>query len=234
MHRYINLTEDPERRPKGPYTAAMTAEHPNLRLIRHPLIAHKLTQARHRDTPSPTFRRLLREISGLMTAEICQDLPVHEVTVPTPLEQATGHALAVPLTLVPIMRAGMGLTDGILDLVPEARVGFIGLYRDERTIQPVTYYTNLPSDVGEGTALLIDPMLASGGSASHAISILKEHGCDRIRVVVLVAAPEGLAALREAHPEITVFAAALDRGLDENSYIRPGLGDAGDRLFGTA
>lgn len=211
----------------------MTAEHPNLRLIRHPLIAHKLTLARHRDTPTAAFRRLLQEISGLMTPEICRELPLREIDVPTPLESTTGHELAVPLTLVPIMRAGMGLTDGILALVPEARVGFIGLYRDEQTIQPVPYYTKLPADVGEGIALLIDPMLASGGSAIHAVSILKEHGCDRMSMVVLVAAPEGLAALRTAHPEVTVYAAALDRELDENSYIRPGLGDAGDRLFGT-
>ncbi|MFT7462775.1 MAG: uracil phosphoribosyltransferase [Pseudohongiellaceae bacterium] len=211
----------------------MTAEHPNLRLIEHPLIAHKLTQARHRETPTSNFRRLLHEISSLMTYEVCRDLPLREITVPTPLEDTTGHELALPLTLVPILRAGMGLTEGILALIPEARVGFIGLYRDEQTIQPVTYYTNLPQDIGAGTALVIDPMLASGGSASRAISILKDHGCDRIRVVVLVAAPEGLAALQADHPEIVVYAASLDRELDANSYIRPGLGDAGDRIFGT-
>jgi uracil phosphoribosyltransferase len=211
----------------------MTADHPNLQLLSHPLIAHKLTRARHKDTPSADFRRLLHEISGLMTYEVCRDLPLREISVPTPLEQAAGHELAAPLTLVPILRAGLGLADAILALIPEARVGFIGLSRDEQTIQPVTYYTNLPADLGEGTALLIDPMLASGGSACHAVSILKQHGCDRIRMVVLVAAPEGVRALHEAHPDVTVFAGALDRCLDENSYIRPGLGDAGDRLFGT-
>lgn len=219
--------------PNGPYTALMPTDHPNLRLLTHPLIAHKLAQARHKDTPSADFRRLLREISGLMTYEVCRDLPLREVRVPTPLEETSGHELAAPLTLVPILRAGMGLADAILGLVPEARVGFIGLYRDEQTVQPVTYYTNLPADVGEGTALLIDPMLATGGSASQAVSILKQHGCERIRMVALVAAPEGLDLLSKNHPDVIVYAGALDRCLDDNSFIRPGLGDAGDRLFGT-
>lgn len=211
----------------------MTDDHPSLRLVQHPLVLHKLTIARDKTTPAHRFRALLREISALMAYEVCDELPLRPRTVETPLETAEGHEVAVPLTIVPILRAGLGLTEGILDLHPEARVGHIGLFRDEETATPVTYYTKLPPDIGEGHVLLVDPMLATGGSAAAAIEILKQHGCRRIRMVCLVASPQGVAALAAEHPEVPVFAAALDRTLDERSYIRPGLGDAGDRLFGT-
>lgn len=205
----------------------------NLRLLRHPLVDHKLSRLRSVDTQPPTFRRLIREISGLMAWELFADLPLRELEVQTPLERMTAHELAVPVTLVPVLRAGIGLTEGLLAALPEARVGHIGLERDERTALPSTYYTRLPTDIGEGLTVLVDPMLATGGSALRALEILREHGAERVRMACLVAAPEGVAAMAQAFPEVTIVAAALDRELDEHSYIRPGLGDAGDRTFGT-
>lgn len=206
----------------------------NLRLFGHPLIQQKLTAARDMRIGHGEFRRLLNEIAGLMTFEISRDFPTREVEVRTPLERTTGRMISVPVTLVPILRAGVGMTDGILDLMPEARVGHIGIYRDEATLQPVAYYAKFPMDIAEGPVLLIDPMLATGGSAVHAIGELKQRGCRDIRLICLVCAPEGLTALLQQHPDVLVYAAALDRQLDERGYILPGLGDAGDRLFGTA
>lgn len=206
---------------------------PNLRLFDHPLIQQKLTRARDRRTGSHEFRRLLNEISALMTFEVSRRFPVRSVRIETPLESAAGIELSEPVTLAPILRAGIGMTEGILALIPEARVGFIGIYRDEASLEPVDYYAKFPPDVAAGPVLLIDPMLATGGSASHAVARLKEHGCRNIQMICLVAAPPGVERMRAHHPDVLVHAAALDRELDDRGYIRPGLGDAGDRIFGT-
>ncbi|MHC5210691.1 MAG: uracil phosphoribosyltransferase [Planctomycetota bacterium] len=209
------------------------ADYPNLRLFEHPLIAHKLTRARDRHTPSAEFRRLLDEIAGLMTFEISDDLPTEEIAIETPMEATRGRCVRGPVTLVPILRAGLGMTDGILSLFPEARVGHVGLYRDESRLVPVPYYLKLPDDVADGPVLIVDPMLATGGSAAHAVDQLKQRGCRTLRLVCLVCAPPGVEAMLERHPDVPVYAAALDRQLDERGYILPGLGDAGDRIFGT-
>jgi uracil phosphoribosyltransferase len=206
----------------------------NLRIFEHPLIQHKLTAARDRRTPPPGFRRLLNEIAGLMTYEVTRQFPITTVTIDTPMERTDGVVLSSPITLVPILRAGVGMTDGILALIPEARVGHIGIYRDEGSLEPVEYYAKFPPDVANGPVLLIDPMLATGGSACQAISDLKRRGCRDIRLICLVAAPEGVQKLLDQHPDVTVFAAAIDRELNTRGYILPGLGDAGDRIFGTA
>jgi uracil phosphoribosyltransferase len=205
----------------------------NLRVFDHPLIRHKLTVARDRRTPPADFRRLLNEIAGLMTYEVSRRFDVRPVSVETPLERTEGSALGRPVTLVPILRAGLSMTDGVLQLFPEARVGHIGIRRDESTHRPVPYYERLPPDVRDGYAIVIDPMLATGGSASAAIHYIKEAGCRDIQMVCLVAAPEGVRRLHAEHPDVMVYAAALDRQLDANAYIRPGLGDAGDRVYGT-
>lgn len=214
---------------------AMTAHgFANLHIVEHPLIQQKLTRARDKRTNSREFRRLLGEIAGLMTFEVSRDFRVGQVEVETPLERTSGSALEEPVTLAPILRAGIGMTEGVLSLIPEARVGFIGIYRDEASLEPVDYYAKFPPDLSAGPVLLIDPMLATGGSATHAVGRLKEHGCRDVRMICLVAAPHGVQRMNEVHPDVRVHAAALDRELDEHGYIRPGLGDAGDRLFGTA
>lgn len=207
--------------------------YPNLRLLDHPLIQHKLARVRAASTGTADFRRLLHEIAALMVFEVCADLPTEPVTVETPLETTTCRRLSEPVTLVPILRAGLGMMDGLRSLLPEARVGHIGLFRDEASLEPVSYYVKLPAQVERGISLLVDPMLATGGSASEAVRILHEHGARDVRLVCLVAAPEGVLRMLELHPEVPVHAAALDRQLDERGYIRPGLGDAGDRIFGT-
>lgn len=212
----------------GPIT-----DHANLVLHDHPVIADKLTRLRDKDTGVTTFRRLLNEIAGLMLYELTRGFAVEEVEVATPLETTGGHRLAAPVTLVPILRAGVGMTDGILSIMPDARVGHIGVYRDEETREPVEYYCKLPDDVADGPVLLVDPMLATGGSASHAASILRDRGCSDLQMVCLVAAPEGVDRMARDHPNLVVHTASLDRQLDEHAYIRPGLGDAGDRIFGT-
>ncbi len=205
----------------------------NLRVFGHPLIQLKLTRARDRHTPHLEFRRLLNEIAGLMTYEVSRGFPTRDVDVETPLERTTGTVLAKPVTLVPILRAGIGMTEGILNVMSEARVGHIGIYRDEQSLQPVAYYAKFPPDIADGPVLLIDPMLATGGSAIHAAGELKRRGCRDIRLICLVCAPEGVRALADAHPDLPIFTAALDRQLNEKGYILPGLGDAGDRIFGT-
>lgn len=205
----------------------------NLQVFIHPLIQDKLTRARDVQTSPSQFRRLLNEIAGLMTYDVCRELRTESVTVETPIQNTEGQVLSEPITLVPILRAGIGMTEGILSLLPEARVGHIGLYRDEETLDPVEYYAKLPPDVADGVVLLIDPMLATGGSASAALEMLKRRNCNRIRMICLVAAPEGVRRLEEDHPDITVYTASLDERLNEQGYIIPGLGDAGDRLFGT-
>lgn len=209
-------------------------DHANLHVLDHPLIRAKLSRMRDRRTPSREFRFLLGEIAGLMTYEISRGFPVRERAIETPLESCTGWELSQPITIAPILRAGVGMTEAILNLIPEARVGFIGIYRDEASLEPVDYYAKFPPDVAAGPVLLVDPMLATGGSAVHAVTRLKEHGCRTIQLICLVAAPLGVARLAQAHPDVPIFTAALDRELDPRGYILPGLGDAGDRLFGTA
>lgn len=205
-----------------------------LHILDHPLITHKLSIMRQKDTGSKDFRQLLDEIAMLMGYELTRDLPLEEVDIQTPLtpmkaKMVSGRKLAI----VPILRAGLGMVDGLLRLVPVAKVGHIGLYRDHETHKPVEYYCKLPFDIEERLVILVDPMLATGGSAVDAITMLKSHGCRNIRFMCLVAAPEGVKALREAHPDVDIYTAALDERLNENAYILPGLGDAGDRIFGT-
>lgn len=206
----------------------------NLRIFEHPLIQQKLTRIRDRLTPPMDFRRLLNEIAGLMTFEISRAFPTRVIDIQTPLEPTDGVALDQPVTLVPILRAGVGMTEGILSLIPEARVAHVGIYRDEQSLLPVSYYAKYPKDIADGPVLVIDPMLATGGSASHAVAELKIRGCGDIKLICLVCAPEGVKRMLDTHPDVTVYAAALDRQLNERGYILPGLGDAGDRIFGTA
>jgi uracil phosphoribosyltransferase len=214
----------------------MPRPHPqyeNLRTFDHPLIQNKLTRARDRRTDSASFRRLLNEIAGLMTFEVSRHFEAELEPIDTPLEPTTGLRLSQPVTLVPILRAGIGMTDGILSVMPEARVGHIGVYRDEQSLEPVSYYAKFPADVAQSHVLLVDPMLATGGSAVFAANRLKHLGCHDLRMICLVAAPEGVRAMLTHHPDVMIYTAALDRELDERGYIRPGLGDAGDRIFGT-
>src|SRR3954471_4194696 len=207
---------------------------PTLRLVSHPLVQHKLTILRDRETPTKIFKELVDEIAMFMAYEATSDLTLEEVPVETPLERARGRRMAgKKLTLVPILRAGLGMVEGIYRLVPNARIGHIGLYRKHDTLQPVDYYFKVPSDAAERDFFVLDPMLATGGSAAAAVTSLKRAGAERIRFLCLVAAPEGVKRLAEAHPDVKIFCAALDRELNAQGYILPGLGDAGDRLFGT-
>ena len=212
----------------------MTAADPHLTLVDHPLVQHKLTIAREARTSTAEFRRLLREISLLLGYEVLRDLPLTTRPIETPLEPMDAPTLAgKKLVLVSILRAGNGLLDGMLELVPSARVGFVGLYRDPQTLEAVQYYLKVPDNLGERPVIAVDPMLATGNSSAAAIDRLKEAGARDIRFVCLLAAPEGVAHMKEAHPDVRVFTAALDKRLNEKAYILPGLGDAGDRLFGT-
>jgi uracil phosphoribosyltransferase len=211
-----------------------TEEFPTLTIIRHPLVQHKLTILRDQDTPTKIFKELVDEIAMLMAYEATNDLTIDSVSVVTPLETTQGwHISGKKLTLVPILRAGLGMVEGILRLVPAARVGHIGLYRDHETLQPVDYYFKVPGDAAERDFFVLDPMLATGGSAAAAVASLKRAGATRIRMLCLVAAPQGVKRLSEAHPDVPIYCAALDRELNGQGYILPGLGDAGDRLFGT-
>ena len=210
-----------------------TPEFPTLSIVRHPLVQHKITILRDRRTPTKIFKELVDEIAMLMAYEATADLPLEEVPVETPLERATGWRVSgKKLTLVPILRAGLGLVEGVLRLVPSARVGHIGLYRDHDTLEPVDYYFKVPGDAGERDFFVLDPMLATGGSAASAVTSLKRAGATRIRFLCLVAAPEGVRRLAAAHPDVPIYCASLDRELNAQGYILPGLGDAGDRLFG--
>jgi len=206
---------------------------PNLILIEHPVIQTKLTELRDISSDHRKFRELLNEIAGLMVYEVTRQWPTQPRTIHTPMEKMEGFALARKVTLVPILRAGLGMADGVLRLLPDARLGHLGVYRDEKTLEPVPYYQKLPPDIAATEVLLIDPMLATGGSGSAAVSFLKKAGVRSMKFVCLVAAPEGIAALHSHHPEIPIFCAAIDRQLNEKGYILPGLGDAGDRIFGT-
>ncbi len=203
-------------------------------LVDHPLVQHKLTIMRDKNTPSKDFRILLDEIAMLMGYELTRDLPLEDAEVETPICKTVCKRLAgKKLAIVPILRAGLGMVDGLQRLVPSARVGHIGLHRDPETHLPVEYYSKLPSGIGERLVIIVDPMLATGGSAVDAISMVKEKGAKSIRFMCLVASPEGVKKVQEAHPDVDIYSASLDDGLNDHAYIVPGLGDAGDRIFGT-
>lgn len=205
-----------------------------LTIVAHPLVQHKLTLMRERETSTAGFRQLLREISLLLAYEVTRDLPMTTRAIETPLTEMEAPVLkGKKLVLVSILRAGNGLLDGVLELIPSARVGYIGLYRDEATLQPVQYYAKVPTDLAERVTIVLDPMLATGNSSAAAVTLLKDKGATDIRFLCLLAAPEGVARMAEAHPDVPVITAALDQRLNDKGYIVPGLGDAGDRMFGT-
>ena len=209
-------------------------EFPTLRVVTHPLVQHKLTILRDRATPTKIFKELVEEIAMLMAYEATSDVEIEKIEVDTPLETCTGRQIAgKKMTLVPILRAGLGMVEGIYRLVPNARIGHIGLYRNHDTLEPVDYYFKVPGDAAERDFFVLDPMLATGGSAVAAVSSLKRAGATRIRFLCLVSAPEGVRRLLQAHPDVMIYTASLDRELNAQGYILPGLGDAGDRLFGT-
>jgi uracil phosphoribosyltransferase len=203
-------------------------------IMNHPLIQHKVSRLRATDTGSKEFRELVREISQLMCFEATRNLPLEDYDLETPIGHAVGKRIAGKnLSIVPILRAGLGMVDGMLDLVPTAKVGHIGLYRDPETLEPVEYYCKLPQDIAERDLFVLDPMLATGGSAVAAVQFIKDKGAKNINFLCLIAAPEGIAKLEKAHPDVTIYVASLDEKLNDHGYIVPGLGDAGDRLFGT-
>lgn len=207
---------------------------PKIQVLDHPLIQHKLTYIRDINTGTKEFRELVDEVATLMAYEITRELPLTEKEIETPIGKGTSNVLAgKKLGIVPILRAGLGMVEGILNLIPAAKVGHVGLYRDPETFEPVEYYVKLPNDVSERDLILVDPMLATGGSAIEAVNSLKKRGAKSIRFMCLIAAPEGVKAMTDAHPDVDIYIAALDEKLDEKGYIVPGLGDAGDRLFGT-
>ena len=203
-----------------------------INVVNHPLLQAKMTILRDKDTKSVTFRHIISEVAALLTFETTRDLPVEEVKVTTPLCETTGCRIKGSVTVVPILRAGLGMVNGVLKLIPNAKVGHIGLYRDPKTLRPVEYYCKLPPDMS-AEAIVVDPMLATGGSSAAAISMLKKRGLKNIRLMCLVAAPEGVEVVNSEHPDVEIFTAALDDHLNSHGYIVPGLGDAGDRIFGT-
>ena len=206
----------------------------NVHILDHPLIHHKLAVLRNKETPVKEFRELVNEISGLMCYEATRNLPTTEVEVETPICTAKCRMLAgKKLAIVPILRAGLGMVDALVDLIPSAKIGHIGLYRDPETHKPVEYYCKLPDDIGNRVVFVVDPMLATGGSAVAAIDFLKQHGCKNIIMMNILGCPEGVKAVQEAHPDVEMYLAAMDEKLNDHAYILPGLGDAGDRIFGT-
>ena len=205
-----------------------------LHIINHPMVQHKLSIMRNKETGSKDFRQLLKEISLLMGYEVTRDIPLDPIEIETPICKTTARQVSGrKLAIVPILRAGLGMVEGLLDLVPVARVGHIGLYRNEETHEPVVYYSKLPEDINTRMVIVTDPMLATGGSASDALTMLKKKGCTNIRLMCLVGVPEGIERVQREHPDIDIYLAAVDDHLNENAYIVPGLGDAGDRIFGT-
>lgn len=204
-----------------------------LKVLDHPLITHKLTQMRKKETKTKDFRENLDEIGGLMAYEITRNLPIKEVEIETPIQKCNTYELQKDIILVPILRAGLGMVNGISNLIPTVKVAHVGLYRDEETLQPHTYFEKYPKNIADAVVMIVDPMLATGGSAIAAIDMVKRQGAKDIRLVNLVGAPEGVAAVEKAHPDIDIYLAALDEKLNEKGYIIPGLGDAGDRIFGT-
>lgn len=203
------------------------------KLLKHPLLTHKLTRLRRKETDTKVFRETLGEIAGLMAYEITRDLPLKNISIETPLGKCETHELARDIVLIPILRAGLGMVEGISGLMPSARIGHLGMYRDHKTLKPETYYSKFPDNLSDAVVMVLDPMLATGGSSSIAIKILKEHGAKTIKLVCVVGAPEGVKKISEDHPDVQIYLAALDEKLNEKGYIVPGLGDAGDRLFGT-
>ena len=205
-----------------------------LHIINHPMVQHKLSIMRNKETGSKDFRQLLKEISLLMGYEVTRDIPLDPIEIETPICKMTARQVSGrKLAIVPILRAGLGMVDGLLELVPVARVGHIGLYRNEETHEPVVYYSKLPEDIDTRMVIVTDPMLATGGSASDALNMLKARGCKNVRLMCLVGVPEGIERVQREHPDIDIYLAAVDDHLNENAYIVPGLGDAGDRIFGT-
>jgi uracil phosphoribosyltransferase len=204
-----------------------------LKLINHPLITHKLSVIRRKETGTRDFRENISEIAGLMAYEITRDLPLRQVIIDTPVSSCTTSELSNDIVLVPVLRAGLGMVDGITNLIPTAKVGHIGLYRDHETLAPTEYFAKFPSNLAEAVVMVLDPMLATGGSASAAITAIKNRGAATIRLVCIVGAPEGVARVEKDHPDVDIYLAALDSHLNSQGYIVPGLGDAGDRLFGT-
>ena len=206
----------------------------HIHILNHPLLQHKLTILRNKDTSTKDFRELVSEIAMLMTYEATRDLPLEDVAVETPVAPGTFKTISgKKLAIVPILRAGLGMVDGVLKMIPAARVGHIGLFRDPETLEPVKYYCKLPADIAERDVIIVDPMLATGGSASAAIGFMKEYGCKHIKLMDVLAAPEGIARIEKEHPDVDVYVAAVDDHLNDHGYIVPGLGDAGDRIFGT-
>jgi uracil phosphoribosyltransferase len=204
-----------------------------LNLLKHPLITHKLTQLRRKETEIKEFRETLGEITGLMAYEITRDLPLKNITVETPMGTCATQELARDVVLIPVLRAGLGMVDGISNLIPSARIGHIGIYRDHETLEPNTYYSKFPDNLADAVVMVLDPMLATGGSATAAIKFLKDQGAKTIKLVCVIGAPEGVRRIEEDHPEVQIYLAGLDEKLNDIGYIVPGLGDAGDRLFGT-
>ena len=203
-------------------------------ILDQPLIQHKLTQIRQKDTPTTQFRQMINEIGGLMVYEITRDLPLEQVEIETPVATTKANVIAgKKMVVVPILRAGLGMVDGILKMIPSARIGHIGIFRDEETLQPVEYFAKFPDELDQRDIFIVDPMLATGGSAIAAINSIKQRGAKNIKLVCLVGAPEGVKAVNEAHPDVTIYLASLDEKLNDKGYIVPGLGDAGDRIFGT-
>ncbi len=209
-------------------------DYKNVHILSHPLIRHKLAIIRDKNTNTKMFREVVEELATLMAYESFKDVPTQEIEVETPLEKVTQTVVKEnSIAIVPILRAGLGMVEGILSLFPAAKVGHIGLYRDEETLQPQEYYCKLPSNIDEKVVMVVDPMLATGGSAVDAINMLKEHGCKKIKLMSIIAAPQGAQKVAEAHPDVDIYISTLDRTLNEHGYILPGLGDAGDRIFGT-
>ncbi len=204
-----------------------------LKVVDHPLIRHKLTIMRKKETGTKDFRQNLDEIGSLMVYEMARNLPLNEIEIQTPITQTKGYELAKKIVIVPILRAGLGMVNGIMDLIPTAQVAHIGMYRDEKTLQPIPYFEKYPKNFSEAEVIIVDPMLATGGSSVAAIDMTKKQGAQSIRLVCLVGSPEGVKAVEKAHPDVDIYLAALDDHLNENGYIVPGLGDAGDRIFGT-